>query len=55
METANHLNTVDGLYAAFAAQDAERLRALVTDDFRVEIPLMDHLPLQPVYEGTARS
>ena len=47
------LTTVDRFYAAFGAGDPQMLTGFVTDDFRIEIPVLEHLPLRPVYEGVA--
>ena len=42
---------VDLFYQAFGANDPGMLAGVATDDFRIEIPRLDHVPLKPTYVG----
>jgi hypothetical protein len=50
---ADHLTVVDTFYAAFGANNAEMLGETVTQDFRIQIPVMDYVPLTGLYVGSA--
>ena len=53
MDTSPQLTAIEKFYAAFGSEDLSLLAGIVTDDFRIEIPRMENLPLQPEYRGTA--
>jgi ketosteroid isomerase-like protein len=44
-------STVDRFYDAFEAADLNRLSEIVTDDFTVDLPVLERLQLDPEYHG----
>lgn len=46
-------SAVDRFYQAFGENKPEMVAEVATEDFRIEIPKLDYLPLQPTYVGVA--
>ena len=46
-------SAVDRFYQAFAEGKPEMLADVATEDFKIEIPKLDYVPLQPTYQGIA--
>ena len=46
-------SAVDRFYQAFGANDPDLLADVATDDFRIEIPKLDYVPLKDTYVGIA--
>ena len=46
-------SAVDRFYQAFGENNPELLTDVATDDFRIEIPKLEYVPLQHTYVGVA--
>lgn len=46
-------SAVDRFYQAFGENEPEMLADVATEDFRIEIPKLDYVPLQDTYVGIA--
>ena len=44
-------SAVDRFYQVFGHNRPEMVAEVATEDFRIEIPKLDYVPLQPVYVG----
>ena len=53
MTSADLLSAVDRFYAAFKASDLDLLSQVVTDDFIVDLPVLEYVQLDPEYRGLA--
>ena len=53
MTSADLLSAVDRFYAAFKASDLVLLSQVVTDDFIVDLPVLEYVQLDPEYRGLA--
>jgi ketosteroid isomerase-like protein len=45
------MSAVDRFYAAFKASNLDRLSEIVTEDFIVDLPVLEHVQLDPEYRG----
>ena len=46
-------SAVNRFYQAFGENNPDLLTDVATDDFKIEIPRLDYVPLQPTYVGIA--
>ena len=53
MTSDEYVAAVESFYDAFGAGNLNRVSELVTDDFTVDLPVLEHVQLDPEYHGLA--